>query len=345
MKYIIIGLGNYGHVLAEELSALGHEIIGADISESRVDSIKDKVATAFVIDATDEQSLSVLPLNSVDIVIVAIGENFGASIRVVALLKQKKVPRIFARAIDAVHKAVLEAFELERILTPEEDAARSLVQLLDFGTNMEGFRIDQDYYVVKFTVPEKFVGYFVNELNLDEEFHLKMIGLKRANKITNCLGISLTELHVKNEHVYTKPVEEVYTLLGDTVYEGTGREIKVGSIADNRYYASVSFEETGDFNILLGQDGDKSISLTAEGGKVFFKMAGVKSDKVQFVSSAEKCRNAEIFVDGRTIEVYLNDGEDVGTRLFYNSNRQGIFCLNSEKDAQVKICEMKSIWK
>ena len=80
-------------------------------------------------------------------------------------------------------------------------------------------------------------------------------------------------------------------------------------------------------------------------GKVFFKMAGVKSDKIQFVSSVEKCRNAEIFVDGRTIEVYLNDGEDVGTRLFYNSNRQGIFCLNSEKDAQVKICEMKSIWK
>ena len=74
-------------------------------------------------------------------------------------------------------------------------------------------------------------------------------------------------------------------------------------------------------------------------------MAGVKSDKVQFVSSVEKCRNAEIFVDGRTIEVYLNDGEDVGTRLFYNSNRQGMFCLNSEKEAQVKICEMKSIWK
>ena len=101
MKYIIIGLGNYGHVLAEELSALGHEVIGADISAGRVDSLKDKIATAFVIDATDEQALSVLPLNSVDVVIVAIGENFGASIRVVALLKQKKVPRIFARAIDA----------------------------------------------------------------------------------------------------------------------------------------------------------------------------------------------------------------------------------------------------
>lgn len=208
MKYIIIGLGNYGRVLAEELSALGHEIIGADVSESRVDLIKDKIATAFVIDATDEQSLSVLPLDSVDIVVVAIGENFGASIRVVALLKQQKVPRIFARAIDPVHKSVLEAFSLEKILTPEEDAARSLVQLLDFGANMEAFRIDAEYYVVKFTVPEKFVGYFVNELNIDQEFHLKLIGLKRANKVTNCIGISLMELRVKNELPENERVEE-----------------------------------------------------------------------------------------------------------------------------------------
>ena len=199
MKYIIIGLGNYGHVLAEELSALGHEVIGADLDEGRVDSIKDKIATAFVIDATDEQSLSVLPLNSVDMVIVAIGENFGASIRVVAMLKQKQVQHIYARAIDGVHKAVLEAFGLEKILTPEEDAARSLVQLLDFGTKMETFRIDSEYYVVKFNVPEKFVGYFVNELNLDEEFHLKLIGLKRSNTITNCLGISLVEHKIVNE--------------------------------------------------------------------------------------------------------------------------------------------------
>ncbi len=28
MKYIIIGLGNYGHMLAEELSVLGHEVMG-----------------------------------------------------------------------------------------------------------------------------------------------------------------------------------------------------------------------------------------------------------------------------------------------------------------------------
>ena len=100
MKYIIIGLGNYGGVLAEELSVLGHEVIGVDTNEHRVDVLKDKIATSFIIDATDEQSLSVLPLKDVDVVIVAIGENFGASVRVVALLKKKGVKHIYARAVD-----------------------------------------------------------------------------------------------------------------------------------------------------------------------------------------------------------------------------------------------------
>lgn len=199
MKYIIIGLGNYGHVLAEELSALGHEVIGADIIPSRVDSVKDKIATAFLLDAADDQALSALPLNTVDVVIVAIGENFGASIRVVALLKQEKVKHIYARAIDSVHRSVLEVFELERILTPEEDAARGLVRKLEFGAKMETFRVAPDYYVVKFTVPEKFVGYNVNDLNLDKEFGLKMIALKRAETLKNALGISITEHGVVNE--------------------------------------------------------------------------------------------------------------------------------------------------
>lgn len=208
MKYIVIGLGNYGRALAEELSLLGHEVIGADIIEGKVDLIKDKIATAFVLDATDGQSLSVLPLDSVDIVIVAIGENLGASIRVVALLKQKKVAHIFARAIDLVHKSVLEAFALDKILTPEEDAARTLAQFLDFGTNIEAFPIDAEYYVVKFTVPKKLVGYFVNELTLDQEFHLKLIGLKRGKKMTNSLGISLTEYQVMNNLPEDEDIQE-----------------------------------------------------------------------------------------------------------------------------------------
>lgn len=199
MKYIIIGLGNYGSVLAEELTVLGHEVIGADYTEQRVDAIKDKIATAFVLDATDDISLNALPLNKVDIVIVAIGENFGASVRVVALLKQRKVEHIYARAIDDLHKTVLEAFSLDKILSPEKDAALSLVQLMDLNTKVDSFSIDDDYYVIKFAVPSKFIGFNVNDLKFEEEFGLKIIALKQGHKVFNSLGISILEKSVANE--------------------------------------------------------------------------------------------------------------------------------------------------
>lgn len=198
MKYIIIGLGNYGSVLAEELSMLGHEVIGVDTYEHRVEVLKDKIATSFIIDASDEQSLSVLPLKDVDVVIVAIGENFGASVRVVALLKQKGVKHIYARAVDDVHKTVLEAFNLDSILTPEKDAARSLAQLLDLHVNVESFQVDEDYYVIKFKIPACFVGYKVGDLSLEPEFNLKIIALKKGRKIFNSLGISVLERKVEN---------------------------------------------------------------------------------------------------------------------------------------------------
>ncbi|MCD8310609.1 MAG: TrkA family potassium uptake protein [Prevotellaceae bacterium] len=207
MKYIIIGLGNYGHVLAEEFSVLGHEVIGVDSNAGRVDNLKEKIAAAFVLDATDAQSLSVLPLQSVDAVIVAIGANFGASVRVVALLKKWKVKHIYARSYDDVHRSVLEAFGLDRILTPEEDAARGLVRMIEFGRNIEVFKVDADYYVIKFPVPKKLVGYYVNELHLEKEFGLKMLALKRGTTLKNAVGISFTEYNVKNEFIENEQVQ------------------------------------------------------------------------------------------------------------------------------------------
>lgn len=199
MKYIIIGLGNYGGVLAEELSVLGHEVIGVDTNEHRVDVLKDKIATSSIIDATDEQSLSVLPLNDVDVVIVAIGENFGASIRVVALLKKKGVKHIYARAVDDVHETVLEAFNLDSILTPEKEAARNLVQLLDLHVHVESFQVDKDYYVIKFKLPACFVGYKMSDLSLEKEFNIKIIALVKGEKVLNSLGISVLEHGVDNQ--------------------------------------------------------------------------------------------------------------------------------------------------
>ncbi|MFI3316358.1 MAG: TrkA family potassium uptake protein [Rikenellaceae bacterium] len=208
MKCIIIGLGNYGSVLAEELTLLGHEVIGVDQSESKVELIKEKIATSFIIDATDEQALEILPLKAVDLVIVAVGENFGASVRVVALLKKYKVEHIYARAVDEVHRSVLEAFNLDNVLFPEREAARNLVQILDLKVHVESFKVDKDHYVIKFKVPKQFVGYKVRDIALESEFNLKTIALLKGKKTLNALGVSILETNVANDFDENYKIEQ-----------------------------------------------------------------------------------------------------------------------------------------
>ena len=123
MRYLIIGLGIYGSNLARDLTDMGHEVIGADIRQSNIEAIKDYISTVYLIDTTEETAIGVLPLKNVDLVIVAIGENFGASVKTVALLKQNGVKHIYARAIDKLHESILQGFEVERIITPPPTSA------------------------------------------------------------------------------------------------------------------------------------------------------------------------------------------------------------------------------
>lgn len=43
MKYLIIGLGNFGRTLAEELTDNDNEVIGIDNDERVVEEIKDRI--------------------------------------------------------------------------------------------------------------------------------------------------------------------------------------------------------------------------------------------------------------------------------------------------------------
>lgn len=194
MRYLIIGLGIYGANLAMDLTNMGHEVIGADKNPSLVEAIKDYISTAYIIDSTDETSLNVLPLKNVDLVIVAIGENFGASIRTVALLKKLEVKHIYARAIDKLHESILEGFQIDRILTPEQRAAADLVNEMGIGAEIESMRIDDEHYVLKFPAPDFFTGTPYDSLDLEKNYGMDLVAVSRLTESRNLLGISRKHL-------------------------------------------------------------------------------------------------------------------------------------------------------
>ncbi len=198
MKFLIIGLGIYGENLARDLTEMGHDVIGADICRSNVESLKNFISTVYLIDSTDENQLAVLPLLNVDLVIVAIGENFGASIKTVALLKKAGVKHIYARAIDTLHEAILSSFEIDRILTPEQRAAADLTHELELGSHVVSLRVDDDNVVVNFDVPDYLFGLEYKELSdkISRNYGLQLIAVSRPEESVNILGIKRPALRL-----------------------------------------------------------------------------------------------------------------------------------------------------
>lgn len=190
MRYLIIGLGIYGTNLAIDLTDMGHEVIAADKNAAKVEAIKDYVSTTYIIDSTEEASLEILPLKNVDLVIVAIGENFGASVKTVALLKKMNVKRIYARAIDDIHRAILEGMDIRQVLTPQQRAARDLVNEMAIGTNVDSLSVDGNSHVLKFELPELFHGMLYSELPLRTGYGLNLIAVCRRRREQNIIGVT-----------------------------------------------------------------------------------------------------------------------------------------------------------
>ena len=178
MKYIVIGLGYFGSKLASNLTALGHEVIGVDIHSARLDELKDSITTVMKMDSTNINAIKSLPLNDTDAVIVTIGEDVGASILTLSILKNLKVRRIIGRAINELHQTILSQIGIEEIVLPLEEAANHITSMLQLKNTLRLIEISDDYALAEILVPEKYVGHSLETVNMEKRFDIKLIGVK-----------------------------------------------------------------------------------------------------------------------------------------------------------------------
>lgn len=172
MKYIVLGLGNFGKSLAIRLTELGHEVIGVDNSLTRVELLKEKITHTVCMDTTDADAMDSLPLRDAHAVIVAIGEDEGASLLTTALLKQLQVKRIIGRIVSELQRTVLEAMQIAEYIMPEEDAADRLAIRLDNIDIVDSFKISDDYSIIETKVPPKYVGMTLKDANLTNRYRV-----------------------------------------------------------------------------------------------------------------------------------------------------------------------------
>lgn len=207
MKVIVLGMGNFGASIAVKLTELGHDVIGVDTDIHKVNDLKEKITYSVCLDSSNLQSVTTLPIKEVDLAIVAIGEDFGASVMTTALLKQLQVKKLICRAISQVHEAVFNAIGVDEIVHPEQETAERLAYRLHLTGVIDAFTICENMMVVKVQAPEELIGKTIEDVDF-KTTQIQLVAILRASLKSNIFGLRTSKLHDIGRFVPETMIEE-----------------------------------------------------------------------------------------------------------------------------------------
>lgn len=176
----VLGLGRFGQRLAERLAKGGEDVLACDLDRDMVEQIAPFVAQALVMDVTDEAVMRSRGLHKVKAAVVAIGEDFEASVLTTVILRQMQVPRIIARARSQNTAEVLKRVGAHEVVLAEDEAADRWANRLLGPKVLNQIEFHQGYSIIEFRTPKAWVGQGLAELDVRKKLNLHVVAVKRS---------------------------------------------------------------------------------------------------------------------------------------------------------------------
>lgn len=200
MKYLVIGLGNLGRAIAENLTRIGNEVIGIDVNPHKIEAVKQTISGTICLDSTDKDALDTLPLSEMDAIFVTFGKDFGISIQTVALLKNLDVNKLIVRGISPIHEAVIRSIGVAEIITPEDDfAAIYASQALLGELFKQWYKVTDTHHLYKIKAPATLVRQTLKTIDFENNFGIRLVGIERPRTERNLIGLKHTQYSVINQ--------------------------------------------------------------------------------------------------------------------------------------------------
>lgn len=178
-RIAVIGLGRFGMNLARLLESQHVEVIAADSDMRLVEQVKDDVTLAVCLDATDEEALAGHEIHRADVCVVAIGENFEASLLAASALKKLGAKNVIVRAQTATHAEIFRRLGADEIIQPETEASRQLARRLANPHLEDLIELSDGHTLIELKAPAAFHGKTLEQLGLRSKYRVNLVAIKR----------------------------------------------------------------------------------------------------------------------------------------------------------------------
>jgi len=178
-RFAVLGTGRYGTQIALSLAKRGAEVYTFDIKPERAEDLKEDVALAITLDSTDKKALKAQNVQDMEAAVVAIGENFEATVLTTLNLLDLKIPRIIVRANDYNQHRILKSLGVKEILSPESEVAAVVTERL-INPSIRGFlQLPDEYEIAEIKAPPNCCGRTLKDISLGSRYGLRLITIRR----------------------------------------------------------------------------------------------------------------------------------------------------------------------
>ncbi len=171
----VIGLGTFGYEVALKLNESGHYVMAVDKNAEVINQIKDKVTIAVQADVTDEDVIKKLDFEKFYKVILGMSNSLETLILAVTYLKKMNVNYIVIKANTHIQKEILLKIGADEVILPEVSVAHMLVRKISYPFVLESLTVDSQNSLIEISVPEKFSGKTLRELDLRNKYGIIVI--------------------------------------------------------------------------------------------------------------------------------------------------------------------------
>ena len=186
VMYAVIGLGQLGTAVALELTRGGGDVIAIDSTMSRVEALKDHVARALCMNATDDRAMRASGVGEASTVVLAFGEKeLEEAVLSTMILRELGVGAIVSRASSDLQGKVLERVGVTKVIYPERQIGLEVARHILTPSVRELIPLSEGTALAELEVKKEHIGLSLAGAHIRQNFGLNVVALRRCRSSTD----------------------------------------------------------------------------------------------------------------------------------------------------------------
>ena len=129
-QFAVIGLGRFGLSVVKTLAKYDVSILAVDANEHHLNESADFATSVVQANISEEGALDSLSLGNFDVVVIATGEDFEASVLATISAKEQGAKQVVVKALGERQKRILEKIGADTVVLPEIEMGARLARSL-----------------------------------------------------------------------------------------------------------------------------------------------------------------------------------------------------------------------